>query len=247
MQTEYRVHCRPEDSTCADHCRTFALSDPDDDDFKQKCLHDHTFKCNNCEELKTVLTSIKQKIDDLSSLMYNKEQYDDLLYDFEKSFNSIMEWKCHILRTENQEIAKQSLIQDLKEDSVFIVVDWAMKFLQRRYREKQCDWFAKRGMNWHVSTVLYRDEKGNFCMSYYNHLFNTCAQDWFSVLSVLENVLTAIRSINPKVKTKLVVTTTVSLLLAHRKSGSASVCQSKGMTFLSRKLARTCATGFYAL
>lgn len=200
LQTEFRVHCRQEESTCADHCRKFALSDPDDDDFKQKCLHRHTLKCNNCEELKTVLASIKQKLDELSSLMYNKEHYDDLLYDFEKSFKSIMEWKCHILRTENQEIAKQSLIQDLKEDSVFIVVDWAMKLLQRRYREKQSEWFAKRGMNWHVSTVLCRDEKGNIYISYYNHLFNSCSQDWFSVLSVLENVLTTIQSINPKVK-----------------------------------------------
>ncbi|KAK3735902.1 hypothetical protein QZH41_001349 [Actinostola sp. cb2023] len=200
LKTEYRVHCREEESTCADHCRKFALSDPDDDDFKHQCLHDHTLKCNNCDDLKTVLQSIKEKIDELSSSMYNKDQQDDLLYDFEKSVNSITEWKCHILRSENQEIGKQIFIQDLKEDSVFIVADWAMKFVQRRYREKQCDWFAKRGLNWHVSSVLSRDESGNLFISYYNHQFNSCSQDWFAVLSILENVLATIRSTNPKVK-----------------------------------------------
>ena len=41
LKTEYRVHCRDEDSRCADHCRKFALSDPVDEDFKHQCLHDH--------------------------------------------------------------------------------------------------------------------------------------------------------------------------------------------------------------
>ena len=47
-----------------------------------------------------------------------------------KSINSIKECKCRILCSENQEKAKPSLVQDLGEDSVFIVGDWYMKFLQ---------------------------------------------------------------------------------------------------------------------
>ena len=39
---------------------------------------------------------------------------------------------------------------------------WAMKFSQRRFHEKQCDWFAKSGMNWHVSCAITSDGKGNF-------------------------------------------------------------------------------------
>ena len=136
LKTEYRVHCRDEDSHCADHCRKFALSDPVDEDFKHQCLHDHLSKCDSCEELKTVLQSVEGKINELCSSMYSKEQHDNLLYDFGKSVNFINKWKCHILRCENQENAKQSFIQNLTEDSVFIVMDWAMKFSQRRFREK---------------------------------------------------------------------------------------------------------------
>ena len=119
-------------------------------------------KCDSCEELKTVLQSVEGKINELSSSMYSKEQHDNLLYDFGKSVNFINEWKCLILRCENQEIAKQSFIQNLTEDSVFIVMDWAMKFLQRRFREKQCDWYVKRGMNWHVSCAITSDGRGIF-------------------------------------------------------------------------------------
>ena len=108
--------------------------------------------------------------------------------------------ECHILRSENQEIAKQSFKQNLAEDSVFIVMDWAMKFVQKRFREKQCDWFAKRGMNWHVSCAIASDGKGNFFVSFCNQLFNSCSQDWFSVLSILESLLITVRSSNAKVK-----------------------------------------------
>ena len=200
LKTEYRIHCRDEDSHCADHCRKFALSDPVDEDFKHQCLHNHLSKCDSCEELKTVLQSVEGKINELCSSMYSKEQHDNLLYDFGKSVNFINKWKCHILRCENQENAKQSFIQNLTEDSVFIVMDWAMKFLQRRFREKQCDWYAKRGMNWHISCAITSDGKWNFFVSFYNHLFNSCSQDWFSVLSILESLLITVRSSNPKIK-----------------------------------------------
>ena len=39
----------------------------------------------------------------------------------------------------------------LDNNSVFILCDWAMKFLQVKYREKQTDWFGKRGLNWHIN------------------------------------------------------------------------------------------------
>ena len=31
---------------------------------------------------------------------------------------------------------------------------WAMKFLQLRYREKESDWYGKRGLSWHISSVV---------------------------------------------------------------------------------------------
>ena len=35
-----------------------------------------------------------------------------------------------------------------------------MKFTQMRYREKQSEWFGKRGMSWHISCVLSKPAVG---------------------------------------------------------------------------------------
>ena len=41
LKTDFRVNCQPDDSTCADHCRNFALSDPDEPNFQTPCSHMH--------------------------------------------------------------------------------------------------------------------------------------------------------------------------------------------------------------
>ena len=45
----------------------------------------------------------------------------------------------------------------IDESSVLIVQDWAMKYLTRKYRESQADWFDKRGIPWHL-TIATRQE-----------------------------------------------------------------------------------------
>ena len=74
-------------------------------------------------------------------------------------------------------------------------MDWAMKFQQLRYREKQSDWYAKRGLSWHISTVISKDvEKDSLELQSYAHLFDTCQQDWFVVSSIIENTLKVIKT-----------------------------------------------------
>ena len=38
------------------------------------------------------------------------------------------------------------MLETLDDSSILVVIDWAMKFLQMRYREKQSDWFGKRSL-----------------------------------------------------------------------------------------------------
>ena len=83
-----------------------------------------------------------------------KEQKHDLLYDFERSKNGIFLWKSHALRSVNQKSAKQEALQ-----SVLVVNDWAMKFFQMNYGEKQSEWFAKKGLSWHISSVISKDQE----------------------------------------------------------------------------------------
>ena len=67
-----------------------------------------------CEDLKGVVNDINQQILESSASMYNKEYQEDLLYDFEQARTDIFQWKAHILRSVNQDKAKQNVIRNLK-------------------------------------------------------------------------------------------------------------------------------------
>ena len=51
-----------------------------------------------------------------------------------------------------------------KTDRIFSVYSNGLdnEVLTERFCEKQCDWYAKRGMNYHVSCAITSDGKGNF-------------------------------------------------------------------------------------
>ena len=61
--------------------------------------------------------------------------------------NAIKELKAHLLRSKNQERARADIITSQREGDLFPVADWAMKFLPKKFREGQTDWFGKRGIN----------------------------------------------------------------------------------------------------
>ena len=87
----------------------------------------------------------------------------------------------------NQDQYRRQIVDTLKGGKAFIIVDWTMKFITMKFREKQAECFLKREINWHVSSVVLRQEE-SLEVTLYVHLLNNCNQDWFSVLSVLENL-----------------------------------------------------------
>ena len=155
--------------------------------------------CGQCDDLRSCLCNIKEAIESSNITFYRKEQQEDLLYDLEKASGSIYQWKAHIMRSANQESAKQDVLKGLDYSSNLIVMDWAMKFPQLRYREKQSDWYGKRGLSWHISSVVLRDEtSGDLKVVSYAHLFDQCNQDWYSVISIIENLLELLKATTPE-------------------------------------------------
>ena len=201
LTTDYAVHCN-EETPCPDHCRKFALSDPTDQSFQELCSHDHSLFCERCEGLKATLYDIENKIRSFSSHMYSEDQQGDFLYDFNKGQTDIFRWKCHIMRSCNQEHGKQDALQMLDNCSALVIMDWAMKFLQLRHREKQTEWYGKCGISWHVSSLILKDSKEieKISVSTYAHLIDACTQDWFAVCSVFEDLLTTIKKEHPHIK-----------------------------------------------
>ena len=155
LKTEYRVHCKGFESTCADHCRIFTLSsDEEDPSFLQHCKHQYFTDFEDCQSLKITLKELEDALKRTSWTPYSKDHQQDLIYDFECAQNDIFQWKEHILKSIYQDQDKQDLLKQKDPNTALLVMDWAIKFLQLKYREKQSDWFGKRGLNWHVSTII---------------------------------------------------------------------------------------------
>ena len=193
VKVDYTSHVSTADK-CADHCMTFALSDIQSTEFNIKCDHDHLQTCERCDGLENVLKEIHTKIQE-------GQQADDtkcrIEHEFQKCEADIKSWKAHLLRTANQEIGKQTALQQLQHDGVLIVMDWAMKYMPQKFREKMTDFFGKRGISWHVSAVISRkDGLDDFDVQCYVHIFDHVTQDWFAVASILENVLQVIKENN---------------------------------------------------
>ena len=76
-----------------------------------------------------------------------------------------------------------------------------MKFLQIKFKEKQSDWFGKRAISWHISTVLSckADDESKELQSYAHLVDGSCQQDWFAVCSIFENVLGVIKAQKPNI------------------------------------------------
>ncbi len=64
-----------------------------------------------------------------------------------QSKKNIEPWKAHILRFINQDEARLDILKALDDSSVLVVLDWAIKFIPRKHRESQADWFGKRGLS----------------------------------------------------------------------------------------------------
>ena len=101
------------------------------------------------------------EIESPSKTFDNIEKKEDLKHDHDEAREAIFQWKAHIIRTKNQERAKENLLTSLQKNASLIVTDWAMKFIQLKYREKQSEWFGKRRINWHVSSVITRNAENS--------------------------------------------------------------------------------------
>ena len=112
----------------------------------------------------------------------------------------VLEWKAHILRAQNQDQAKQDALRSLDNNTVLVIMDWAMKFIQKKYREKQSEWYGKRGLNWHVSCIISTsDTERDLEVASYVHLFDSCAQDWLAVLSIVSHLLKTAKATKPQI------------------------------------------------
>jgi hypothetical protein len=74
-----------------------------------------------------------------------------LIYRLNHHSELVEDWKKHLLRTVHQDCARWKVLEMLDQKSVFLIADWAMKWIPTKYRESQRDFFGKRELPWHVT------------------------------------------------------------------------------------------------
>ena len=76
-----------------------------------------------CDEIVVCLDKIEQVIKNVCTKFYSEEQQEDILYDFHWASKAINNWKAHIMRSTNQDPAKQDVLEKLNCSSNLIIMD----------------------------------------------------------------------------------------------------------------------------
>ena len=121
----------------------------------------------------------------------------DLAFATLQSKQCINSWKSQLLRSTNQDESRLDVIDELDETSVLLVLDWAMKYLPKKFRESQTDWFGKRGLPWHITVATRKGNDGKIEMMTFVQLFEACNQDSSAVLVILNDVLRRRKDVMP--------------------------------------------------
>ena len=89
-----------------------------------------------------------------------------------------------------------------------MVIDWAMKWLEKKYRQSQADFYAMRGLPWHLTHVV-RLQPSNLSDNYsgkvfqnrtFCHCFDSCTQNGSTVVSTLQDVLMRLKQQHPEIE-----------------------------------------------
>ena len=104
----------------------------------------------------------------------------------------------HQIRTSQQVRARLDCLKEMDETTVLITQDWAMKFLPQKYRETQADWFAKRGISWHISVFL-RKHGDQMQHQAFLHIVTNTSQDNVVVVEISYHILKELKKENQEI------------------------------------------------
>jgi len=110
-----KVHIA-EASDVADHCITYALSDPKEASFCDVCNdHEHSNACSSCKGLRSILSGIEAALNSKPSNL-SDEDHDDMMYSCQQAIQAIEAWKAHQLRSHQQDKCRIDILRELSCD-----------------------------------------------------------------------------------------------------------------------------------
>jgi hypothetical protein len=139
LKNNYKLHL-DDSSEVADHYLKYGLSDRRDSGWQEHCSHAHNMECDQCMMLKSTLNDLQKTIESCNMTEPIKLRY---LHRFDQNTQLIWDWKAHLMRCVQQDRARVAVLENLQNDSVLVLIDWAMKWLPLKYREAQREFFGK--------------------------------------------------------------------------------------------------------
>ena len=173
------------------------ISDPENPDFCEECPHSHDIHCDRCDSLDSNFRDILKRIDDL------------VINDETRARINLENKGCSIEHSMPGKLIYFVLLIKKKQNRTLLlsltkkhacIMDWAMKYLPQHYRKQMSEFFGKRGKSWHISAVITRSQEEGRCeVECFVHLFNTCKQNSFAVMSVIEHLHHTIKIVYPSI------------------------------------------------
>lgn len=142
------------------HCLTHALNDPTNQQLQNQCPEGHKYLCDSCKKFDQTFAEIQQILEENlpinTDIGQNQRNFDLEVesVEIEQSIDDIFEFRRHIVRSVHSEFVRKTAINELEENEAWVTVDWAQKLLATSFREKQSEYFGKRGLSWHIAHVI---------------------------------------------------------------------------------------------
>ncbi|EFP05927.1 hypothetical protein CRE_04967 [Caenorhabditis remanei] len=173
-RTDYRLHIKSQ-SRVADHCASFALSDPSDKRLSSPCSsdphkHSHDLKCDRCQHVNSTLEKLRDYAEEFlldsrealktadestkQNIQAILERREDDKKVIERSIAYVHEMKKHLLRAAFTSQEREKIISGLKDNEALVTLDFAQKFLPKFHRELQSQYYGKKGVSYHISHVV---------------------------------------------------------------------------------------------
>lgn len=116
-----------------------------------------TFRCENVKDtfaqiyaMLTILideaTTVARVVDSTVTDREKLEKLEMDRHEFQEARKTIAELKAHQMRAAYSSKVRAAIVTTLKEDRCLITMDFAQKWLPRRWSETQADYFGRRGL-----------------------------------------------------------------------------------------------------
>lgn len=141
LNGDFKYHAKNE-SKIAEHCWTFALSDPSESAFRsnQESSHNHDLQCASClasvsafDFIQETLEKFKREVQEPATI----ERVNEWLYDLNGYQNDVHEFKKHQMRVSFSATQRRQFIETLQEGECLLTIDFAQKLLPLRTFERQ--------------------------------------------------------------------------------------------------------------